>query len=197
MEKKLTLPQKNMYETEQFFDGTSMCNIGGVVFFKEKNINVSVLEKAVNTVLYNHDELRAKVIVKNNTPYQEISEYTYEKIEIVDLTEKEYRFMMEMWTAEPFDITNKMYDFKIVKIDERTAIYLKLHHIICDAWGALLLAQKMVSYYYKTVYMLEIPKDGIPQYDKYIEKENEYLNSKRYESDEEFWKTKFCNYVAK
>ena len=49
MDMNLTLPQKNMYETEQFFDGTSMCNIGGLVIFKEKNINITTLEKAINT----------------------------------------------------------------------------------------------------------------------------------------------------
>lgn len=193
MDYSLTLPQKNMYETEQFFDGTSICNIGGLVIFKEKNINLSTLEKAINKVIENNDLLRAKVIEKNSVPCQEISDFTYEKFEIVNLTEKEYHFMMEMWTAETLDIKSKMYEFKIVKIDDKTAVYLKLHHIICDAWGTLLAGKRIVEYYYKTAYFMKMPKEEVPQYVQYIEKEEEYLNSKRYEKDEEFWKSKYEN----
>ena len=108
-----------------------------------------------------------------------------------NLTEKEYRFMMEMWTAETFDIHHKMYEFKIVKIDGKTAVYLKLHHIICDAWGVLLTGEKIVDYYYKTAYLLKIPKEEVPQYEQYIQKEQDYLASKRYEKDEAFWKAKY------
>jgi len=191
MEKSLTLPQKNMYETQQFFDGTSMCNIGGLVIFKENSINITTLEKAINKVICNNDILRSKIIYNHHVPFQEYSDYTYEKIEFVTLTEKEYQFVMETWTSEVFDITRKMYDFKIVKIDDRTSVYIKLHHIICDAWGTLLLGQKIVEYYYKLAYLLEVPKSEVPQYDVYMEKEKAYFGSKRYEKDEAFWKAKY------
>lgn len=191
MGKNLTLPQKNMYESQQFFDGTSLCNIGGLIIFKELNINVTTLEKAINKVICNCDTIRAKVIIKNSIPSQEISDYSYEKIDILNLTEKEYKFVMETWTSEPFDISRKMYDFKIVKIDTKTSVYIKLHHIVCDAWGIAIVARKIIDYYYKLTYKLSIPDDDIPKYDNYILKEEKYLNSTRYEDDEKFWQEKY------
>ena len=55
----------------------------------------------------------------------------------------------------------------------------------------LLTGEKIIDYYYKTAYLLKIPKEEVPQYEQYIQKEQDYLASKRYEKDEAFWKAKY------
>lgn len=191
MMKSLTLPQKNMYETEQFFDGTSMCNIGGLVFLNEDNINLEILEKSINEVIKNSDGLRIKVVEENFVPYQQSFDYTYEKLNVVDLTTNEYKEIVQSWMKETFDISKKLYDFKIVIIEDKTCVFIKLHHIVCDAWGVTLIVSKIIEYYDKFLHSIEIPTGDIPSYFKLIDKEEEYFKSTRYEKDESFWREKY------
>ncbi len=193
MKKHLTLPQRNMYETERFFNGTSICNIGGLEFIKENNIDILILEKAINKIICNSDGLRVRIGEENYIPYQESYEYSYEKIDVVTLQENEYKEIANSWMREPFDISKKLYQFKIVKIENRIAIFIKLHHLVSDAWGTILVASKIIEYYKKLINNIEISEDDIPSFLKSVDKEEEYLNSSRYQKDDEFWKQKFTD----
>ena len=184
--KPLTLPQKNMYETEQFFDGTSMCNIGGLVSFKEYDIDVDLLKKAVNKLIQNSDAIRTVISNENAEPQQYVKEYKHEDVEVIKISSKGCNEMFEMWMKERFVLSQKMYSTKIVKTENKVGVFFKLHHVICDAWGVTIVASKIVEYYYKMLENVEISDDDIPSYFKLIDKEKEYLESSRYEKDEKF-----------
>ena len=102
MIRPLTMPQKNMYETEQFFDGTSICNIGGLLFLKINNINIDILEKAVNKVIENSDGIRIKVVEENFKPFQSVFNYEYEKFERISLKSDGYKEIVQSWMEEVF-----------------------------------------------------------------------------------------------
>lgn len=188
--KPLTFPQMNMYDTEMFFGGTSMCNVGGCIFFGYET-NVSVLKEAINKVIANSDGIRIRLKTNDKIPMQYSEEYESQDFEIISLSEASYKDMLKKWMAEPFDLTGKMYSFKLIKLENNVGVFVKLHHLICDAWGATLLASKLIEYYNKIIKGEEISESDIPSYFKYVEKEEEYKQSPKYENDKKFWEEKY------
>lgn len=192
MNKKLTFPQMNMYDTEKFFGGTSICNVGGCIFFGN-NASIDVLKQAINKLISNSDGIRIRLDVKENVPMQYAKEYNEEEIEIINLEQESYKDILKKWMDEPFDLSQKLYSFKIINVENNVGVFIKLHHIICDAWSATLIASKLIEYYNKISNNEEISKDDIPSYFKFIDKEEEYLNSKKFENDKKFWESKYEN----
>lgn len=57
---ELTSSQKNIWDTELFFNNTNMNNIGGYAFIEEI-FNPIVLEKAINIFVKKNDALRIRI----------------------------------------------------------------------------------------------------------------------------------------
>ena len=79
---------------------------------------------------------------------QYIKEYEQEKISVIDWSKKTMKSIKEDLEEEakvPFDfIDSKLYQFVIYKFpSNRTAIYIKLHHIIADAWVTKILLKQL------------------------------------------------------
>lgn len=205
MMKPLTLPQKNMYETEQFYNGTSICNIGGCLFFRDEYIDIEILKEAVNKLIANSDGIRIRIKNVDNMPMQYVEEYEYERIETIVLPDEWYQFFIEDWMKKPFDISGKLYQFIVVETEERTGLFIKFHHLISDAWSTTLVCTKIIEYYDKLCANFEeqslslqdkeniecLCKENLPSYIDYVTKEETYFNSNKYKADEEFWKEKY------
>lgn len=187
----LTLPQKNMYETEKFYDKTSMCNVGGCIFFHE-SVDVDKLKKAINKLIENSDGLRIKIHENPENITQEFFEYKYENIGYEKLSKDNYKIVLEKWMQNLFDLSDKLYEFKILDVDGRIGVFTKMHHLICDAWSATLVASKIAEYYQKFVNGEEIAND-IYSYEKFVQRDGEYIESSKYEKDREFWNAKYEN----
>ena len=190
MRKALTFPQMNMYDTEKFFGGTSICNVGGCVFFGY-DANVEYLKNAVNKLIANSDGIRIRIDTKENVPMQYAEEYKSQDFEMINLTEAGYKDILKTWMYEPFNLDDRLYSFKLINVEGNIGIFVKFHHLVCDAWGATLIASKLIEYYHKLLSGESISADDIPSYFKYIEKEEVYKNSSKFESDKEFWENKY------
>ena len=190
MRKPLTFPQMNMYDTEKFFGGTSICNVGGCIFFGY-DVDVSKLRDAINTLVANSDGIRIKIDTKEKVPVQYAEEYINQDFEMINLSEANYNDILKKWMSEPFDLSGRLYSFKLINVDNNIGVFVKLHHLICDAWGATLIASKLIEYYNKLLSGESISANDIPSYFKYVEKEEAYKNSSKYESDKEFWESKY------
>ena len=186
----LTLPQKNMYETEKFYDKTSMCNVGGCVFLKEE-VDINLLEKAINKVIEKSDGIRLRIHDNGIDVNQEFYEYEYEKFVYEKLNPNTYKIVLESWMQELFEISEKLYSFRIVSVGKKYGVFIKMHHLIADAWGTTLVASKIVEYYDKLKDGVDIPYDDICSYTKFIDSDKKYLSSTRYKRDEEFWQAKY------
>ena len=72
---ELTNPQKSIWYTEQFYEGTTVNNIcvSGTLY---GNINEDLLKQAINNVIEQNDSFRIHIVLKeNNIPKQYISDY--------------------------------------------------------------------------------------------------------------------------
>lgn len=69
-----TNPQKSIWLTEQFYEGTAINSICGTVFIKEK-VDFNRLQKAINIFVQKNDSMRIKIVLEQGEPKQFISEY--------------------------------------------------------------------------------------------------------------------------
>ena len=190
MRKPLTFPQMNMYDTEKFFGGTSICNVGGCIFFGH-DANVNVLKNAINKLITNSDGIRVRLDTSKNVPVQYVEDYEIQDFEMINLSETSYKDITKKWMSEPFNLSDRLYSFKLINIENDIGVFVKFHHLVCDAWGATLVASKLIEYYNKLLIGESISDNDIPSYFKYIEKEEAYKNSSKYENDRNFWETKY------
>ena len=142
---KLTAPQKNVVETDNFFKNTSISNIGGYAIF-DNEVNFELMIVAINKLIENADGLRIRLGEENGETVQYIKEYSYQKVEVLEV-ENDILLESNKWMETPFDLNGELYDFKLLKYKGRHGIFIKLHHVISDAWSMAIVLSKVIEYY--------------------------------------------------
>ena len=186
----LTAPQKNVIETDKFFINTSISNIGGYAIFDSK-VDFETMIKAINVLIEKADGLRIHLCEDEGQTKQYIKEYSYQKVDVIEVCE-DILNQSNKWMETPFDLTKELYDFKLLKYKGRDGIFIKLHHVISDAWSMALVLSKVIEYYDLLKNNQEII-DEIPSYNLFINNEQEYLSSEQYEKDKKYWEEKYKN----
>lgn len=104
----LTNPQKSIWLTEQFYYGTTINNICGTVFIKEK-VDFKKLEKAINVFVQKNDSMRIKIVLENGEIKQFLSDY-----ETFDITKIDISSLEDVETIEnenvstPFNVVDNV-----------------------------------------------------------------------------------------
>lgn len=189
----LTNPQKSIWFTEEFYKGTPIENITGTVIIPEK-VNFSVLEKAINIFVERSDSFRLKFIVNGNNVQQYIAKYEAFTLETVNVSSEEDLKAEEKKVATtPFNITNSfLYLFKLIKFpDDHGGFIINMHHLISDAWSAGLGGSEIIKIYTRLLKNEDTYDISYPSYIDYINSEQEYLNSDRFNKDKAFWNDMF------
>ncbi|NJD04771.1 MAG: amino acid adenylation domain-containing protein [Ruminiclostridium sp.] len=190
----LTHPQKGIWYTEKLYPGTGIGNISGTIKIKG-DIDYSLLEKAVNLMLEKNDSLRLRIIQKDNDINQYVSPYIYCKLDYFDFSEQGLDKLYE-WdtfqTQTPFlNFDSDLFYFALIKMNDNFGgIYVRLHHIIGDAWSMVMLSEIM-RYYNNLSNGTVINESNKPSYIEYILDEEHYINSNRFHKDKEFWNEKY------
>lgn len=188
---ELTNPQKNIYLREEYYPNTSINNISFTYYF-EKDLNPEICVKAINKIIESNDALRIRIKKDGNNVFQYISQYCYEEIPIFNCVNKtliEKKQEMEIDAKKIFKFEdNKLYKFAIYKLEKNhTAIYVKLHHIIADAWVTKILLNQFMEYYnlfHNNETYIDIEQ---PSYINYINAEKQYFSSEKFNKDKAFW----------
>ena len=188
----LTNPQKSIFLTEQYYSNTNVNNICGTAIIKDK-LNFDLLEKAINILIKNNDSFRLKFVKSNGNLKQYVYDYSFIKIDIVDLkNESEVSNLEQTLLKQLFNLEDKIFEFKMFRFPEGNGGFLlNIHHIISDAWTLGLTCRKIMEAY------SVLSSNGNPNsikefsYIDYINSESEYLNSEKYKADESFWNDTF------
>ena len=189
----LTNPQKSIWQTGEFYKGTSIGNITGTVIISQ-NVDFKALEKAINLFVKKNDSFRLKFTVKDSIPMQYVDDFTEFNIEILSVeSDKDVKRIERNLCDTPFDVLeNFLYIFKIFKFSNGNGGFvINAHHLISDAWTAGLVVNEIMGYYEALVNKESILDEEIPSYIEYINSENEYLNSEKFEKDKVFWNEMF------
>ena len=194
-QKNLTNPQKSIWLTGQFYESSSLFNIGGMVFIKQK-VDFDKLERAINLFIKKNEGLRISFELNNGVPYQYIRDFSYEKFPLYSIKSKEELYQLEKdFIHVHFNISKSfLYSFKLVQFEDGTGgFHVVVHHLISDAWSMSLLVSGIINLYSKLL-KNEIIDDSLePSYFEYIASEEKYLTSEKFQKDATFWKNVFQN----
>ncbi|MCR8966030.1 condensation domain-containing protein [Brevibacillus halotolerans] len=84
----LTHPQKRIWYVEKIHTNSPLHNIGGCLKISGQ-INVNILEKAIQTVIKRNEGIRLRFCEREGQPYQYVNEYTEKKIDYLDFSREE------------------------------------------------------------------------------------------------------------
>ncbi|NLV35996.1 MAG: amino acid adenylation domain-containing protein [Clostridiaceae bacterium] len=187
----LTQPQKGIWYTEKLYPGTSIGTIAATLKL-QGDIDYLLLEKAVNLLVEKNDAIRLRFTQKDNEPYQYVSNYKYKKLQFFDFSQSSSEELFAWDKArseEPFDlIDSDLFHFDLIKISDNVGgFFVKMHHLISDAWSMSIVGNNIVEYYSKLKNGELIDPSKKPSYLDFILRENDYFESGRFKSDNDFW----------
>ena len=190
----LTNPQKSIWLTEQFYRGTSINVICGTVLIDDI-VNFDVLSKAINIFLKDNDSFRIKLCLDENGEVKQFFQDFCEKhFDVLNVSNNiELKNLEKEIATSPFNILEDAL-FSITPFQILTGkggFIVKAHHIIADACTASLVASKIMTTYSSILNEDEEIKSIPTSYINYINSENEYLNSPKFEKDKEYWEEQF------
>lgn len=175
----LTKPQKLIYDMEKYAGGSISNVCGSIVIKGEKD--VSVLTNAVKELYHLNDALRIRITETDGVPFQTVSDYKEQQINVLHFTDKEeLNYYAEKYAKEPIDFYGALCEINVVLLNGGYGLLVKLHHIISDAWTLSLIGTQ-----FNALANGEIPEAY--SYIDYIPAEQEYFNGKRYPKDKEYY----------
>lgn len=186
----LSKPQKLIYDMEKFTGGAIAIVCGSMLISTDKS--VEDMKIAVNELYRLNDALRIRVSEENGQPYQYITEYKEQDIEVLCFDNKEeldsYAFS---YAKEPLDFYGSLCDVKIVVLPDKKGVLAKLHHFISDAWTLSLIGTQFNK-------ILNEEEVQTYSYVDYIATEEKYIESKRYAKDKDYFISQFkkCDEVT-
>lgn len=190
---KLTNSQKSIWVTEQYYKGTSVNSICGTAIIEEQ-INIAMLKKAVEIVCKKHDNFKLQFKVEDGKVKQEVLEKNEPQIEDISVeNEEQLKKETEKIVRTSFKLEQSyLYKFYIFKFkDGKGGFMLNIHHIIADAWTLAFICNEIIEIYSKIKKNESIETKAIYSYLEYINSEQQYLNSEKYQKDKLYWQDKF------
>lgn len=189
---RLTTPQQNIWNLQKYYSDTAFANQCGAAIYKEKR-DCELLKAAIQKVLDSQTGLRLRFVEEKNV-YQYTADKADEKIAYLEFdNEAELNQYAQQFAQKPIGLVNqKMYEFVLVYIKEndKTGVLVKLSHLIADAWTFSILA-KEVDMAYR---ILSGEKDLTliqADYMDYVQTEEKYIKSDKYQKDRQFWQQKY------
>lgn len=190
----LTNPQKSIWVTEEFYKGTSIENIAGTAMFSQE-VNFDKLRDAINFFVKTNDSFRLKFIKKDGEIKQFIDDFSPFSIETVAVsTDKDVKKLEEELAKTPLETFNSyLFNVKLFKFEDgHGGFVITMHHLIVDAWAAGLMVSRTVDIYDSLISnTFNIENFNNPSYTEYIEAEQKYLESNKFEKDKTFWNDLF------
>lgn len=188
----LTTPQQNIWNLQKYYNGTAIANLCGAVFFQEKRDEI-LLCKAVCRFIHSQSGIRLR-FHEGEKPRQYVSEEVNEDIPVRTFrSREEFDVYAESCAKDPIELAERqMYRFVVFHLEQenRSGILAVLSHLVSDAWTFGLMANQVDMAYR----LLAGEGDVIllkGDYADFIQSEDAYLVSGRYEKDKNYWEGKY------
>lgn len=192
----LTAQQQNIWNLQKYYEDTAISNLCGAIFYNEKR-NSSLLQQAICHFIQKQSGLRLR-FCEENEPKQYVTDEVNVDIPVMTFASmEEFDRYAEKFAKEPIGLINcPMYRFVVFQMENKSGILVVLSHLISDAWTFGLMANQIDTAFHKLAgksnnSLLE------GNYIDYIQSENNYLISSRFEKDDNYWKEKYATYPEK
>ncbi len=185
---ELTNAQKNIWNTELFYNGSNINNICAIINVSEK-LDFNILKKAIDLTVEKNDNFHINFEIKDGHLYQSFDNIPNYTIDLVELqNESELNKLERKMKNHIFNILNAdLFEIKMFKYPNSSGgAIINIHHLIADSWTIGLLAEEVINKYSYLCSNIEYNKENF-SYKKFIDEEKNYLNSNRYQNDKLFW----------
>jgi len=151
----LSFAQERLWFLAQMEPDNPFYNMAGAVQV-QGNLNVPVLEQALNEVVRRHEALRTTFRIIEDEARQVIDDSAAITVDAIDLTalnavqqEDTLKTLEEQEAHRVFDLEQTpLVRAVLVQLDdERHALLMTLHHIVSDEWSLRLLIKEVGAYY--------------------------------------------------
>ncbi|BFH13822.1 hypothetical protein J6TS7_53130 [Paenibacillus dendritiformis] len=191
----LTHAQQRIWYTELLYPNTTTCMLSVTITIRG-NINRELLQQAIQLVIQQNEAFRIKITQKNSEPMQYVDPYVHKAIEFLDFSEYDESHVEEwlnLHNRKPLKLLHSdLYQFVILKInDEEYRYSFKVHHIASDGISMNLAINQITKNYVKLTEGTLSAGDEKKPYTDYIDTEQDYEKSERYQKDKAYWLEKF------
>ncbi|WP_338803023.1 non-ribosomal peptide synthase/polyketide synthase [Xenorhabdus griffiniae] len=176
----------------------SVCYNLGSVLLVEGKLDDALLVRAIETVVCRHDVLRLRLVKTEELPQQALTDALPVSVTIHDFSDHdnaEEQAEQYIHTAfkRPFDLYSELWRFALLRVsDNRWYCQFCCHHLIGDTTTLRLISAEIANTYTQLSRGKKSPK-AAPSYLDFIHEDNAYLNSKRYQQDQQFWSERYKN----
>ncbi|WP_416655629.1 surfactin non-ribosomal peptide synthetase SrfAA [Bacillus amyloliquefaciens] len=196
----LTNAQKRIWYTEKFYPNTSISNLAGFgKLISEDGVQAHFVEKAIQEFVRRHESMRIRLRLDDEgEPVQYVSEYRPLSIEHTDIREAGCSAdELSKWGREEASKPLALYDqdlfrFSVHTISEKEVwFYANVHHIISDGISMTILGNAITDIYLELTGEASENEAEIPSFIEHVLTEQEYVQSKRFKKDRDFWNGQF------
>lgn len=199
----LTSSQQAVWLDQALTPDTPCYNVGGL-WRIDSPLDTSLLHRAINLVLQQHDALKIKL-----TEGEEgINQTTVHKREFILECHDVSRELQPVHTArellnarliQPFKLYGELlWRSSLVKVNATTSLWLvNAHHIIADGTSVSLLGRMIIDRYKSLLLGQALAvTDACAGYTDFIGQDRDYLASSRYPRDRAYWLSRFADAPA-
>lgn len=137
-----------------------------------------------------NDAIRIRIIQEKDQVKQYIADYTPFSVSLVSLSTKEDLEQFNQTIVQPiFSILDSnLFRFTLFQFkDGSGGLNVTFHHLIADAWTMSLFVSEVMELYYQLVQHQFLYDSSNPSYLEYLQTEQEYIKSDKYQKDASFW----------
>lgn len=190
----LSKPQESIWLTEKYFENTSINRIITVCDFSNKldNIDFEILKKAINNTIRYNDSFQIRLFLENGNVKQYFCDFEDMDFPIFEISSLDDFLEEDSKRENVFSLFDSpLYEFRLFKIKGTNTggILANFHHIICDGFSTALCVRQIFESYISLLNTGALPNlnpDNLSYVD-YLNSEKEYLESKKFIKDKEYW----------
>ncbi|TCP69306.1 non-ribosomal peptide synthetase [Baia soyae] len=193
----LSHPQKRIWYTEAIYADKGICNLRFLVRMPSE-MNYLLLNRAINRMISENDSFGIRLKEnKHQEPEQYFVKHQERKFDFFDFSAEEDSTRLDQWfdqkRNEKFTLFDSdLYDFSIIKASENECIvYGEAHHIMIDGISIEKCLNQISCFYYSFLNGEDFIINSKNSYVQFLENEQAYLKSNRFEKDEQFWLEEF------
>ncbi|RMQ47757.1 Amino acid adenylation [Pseudomonas cichorii] len=161
-------------------------------------IDVPLFEKAIQLVAERHDSLRLSLGVQDGVACQRVLPQVDVALEVVDFSaEQNPQAVARAYLREEFrrpfpSLTGVLWSVRLVRCGPQLYYWLtRYHHLMTDGISVMLMGRAVEQAYNGLLMGENDPPQG-PSYLSFLEEDQGYLESSRFERDRGFWQEVFA-----
>ncbi|MEO8425575.1 MAG: amino acid adenylation domain-containing protein [Verrucomicrobiota bacterium] len=193
----LSFAQQRLWFLDRLVPDSSLYNIPKGIRLRG-HLNLTALRDALDAIVARHESLRTTFVSVEGNPVQAISDKSSIDFSFRDLNclpeekrEEEVQRLFREESERPFDLaTGPLFRAKCIRMSsDDHALFLTLHHIVCDGWSMRVLFRELAALYDAFTHGKYSPLADLPiQYADYAVWQRQWLQGEVLESQLSYWK---------